>query len=146
LDIFVAVFGQIYTALKESNIPFDYERVNYIYPIEFDARYYAMAKMDIVRQKYYNQDSNFKRAIVNSNIIPLDTNVNQLCEQIFVDYLNLYSVYDGNLEHDNQKVHNYIMASKNEIIKELILRYETMLNIVKANKFKKCRMEDVSEN
>lgn len=133
LDVFIAVFSQIYSKLNENNIPFEYERVNYIYPIEFDARYNAMLHMQELRKNYYKNDKIMKRAIVNSNIIPEDINIKEVSEGTFDKYLYLYDIYDANFENSLDKCHKFLLKNKENIIKELIYRYKTMLDIVKDN-------------
>lgn len=133
IDVFTVIFQRVFYMLNKYNIEFDYERKNYIFPIEFDARYYAMVEMNNVKNLYFSTDNDFKQAIVNSYIVPQEFDPIEVSNQIYNDYLRAYELYKNNLNNDYIHAHDFIIKNKENIIEELIYRYKTMLDIVKDN-------------
>ncbi|MBE5736313.1 MAG: hypothetical protein E7356_03025 [Clostridiales bacterium] len=133
LDFFVVIFDRMYKTLRNNNTCIDYVRDNATFPIEHDARHYAMVTMDNIRKLYFAHDKDFARAIVNSNIIPEDINVDDISKKIFDDYTlisNEYFKTNNDFAHEHQQ----ILAHKNDIINKLISRYNQMLSIVSTNR------------
>lgn len=135
LLIFTEAFDMIHHKLKKNNIAFDYKRNNYIFPVEFDARYEAMIKMNELKNKYYKNDNIFSKYLVASNIVPLDLNIEKTAQEIFETFEYFYDTYKSNFGSDYDKVAEYSMMNKVVIINEMKRRYDEMLSIVNENNF-----------
>ena len=130
---FTVFFDEIYNKLKKSNVQFDYDRENYIFPIEFDARYEAMVSINKVKQ-YFPDDKLFAEHIVKSNLIPEGFNVRETVDKIYNDYERLYKLFEKELSNGFISADQFIKHNKNIITKELERRYCEMLNIVENNR------------
>lgn len=134
LLLFTVLFNTIYSKLLKSNVDFEYERQNHIFPIEFDARYEAMVKLNIIKQKFYSNDTNFAKHIVNSSLLPADFDIDFTCKKIFNDYENLYNLYELHYGKDLYSANLFVINNKTKILQEIKNRYLTMQKIVVDNK------------
>ncbi|MBR1987531.1 MAG: hypothetical protein IKA36_00680 [Clostridia bacterium] len=133
--VFTMLFNTIYEFLVKNKIKFDYKVENYIFPIEFDARYESMTKLNQVKEKYFATDKLFSQYIINSSLLPYNFDKTKTALQIFADYENLYKLYCKNTTTNNyHDIHIFICSVKNIIIDEIIRRYEEMQDIVEKNK------------
>lgn len=124
--IFTTLFNTIYEKLRKANIEFDYTRENYIFPIEFDARYISFKEMTDFKNLYFQDDELFERYLKKSVIIPKDFNILQTVNKIFEDYEKLYNLYIETFGEDFVFVNAYIQNNKTEIKLEFTRRYEEM--------------------
>ena len=124
--IFTTLFNAIYEKLKKANIEFNYTRENYIFPIEFDARYISFKEMTILKNMYFQDDELFERYLRKSIIIPKDFNILQTVNKIFEDYEKLYKLYLETFGEDFVFVNDYIRENKTKIKMEFTRRYEEM--------------------
>lgn len=134
LLLFTVLFNTIYSKLLKSDVCFEYERQNHIFPIEFDARYEAMVKANIIKQKFYPNDVNFAKHIINSSLLPDDFDVDKTCKKIFNDYENLYNLYETHCGKELNCANSFVIKNKKEIMQEIKNRYLTMQKIVIDNK------------
>jgi len=134
LLIFTEAFNMIYHKLKKNNIEFEYKRNNYIFPIEFDARYEAMIKMNKLKNRYYKNDKIFSKYLVYSNIIPEDLDIVKTSEEIFETYEYLFDIYSKEIGRDYNKTNDYLQKNKERIVNIMRNRYKEMLAIVSENK------------
>ncbi len=125
--IFTMTFNSIFNQLKNENVEINYVRKNYIFPIEFDARYTAMHILSQLRDQHFQNDKNFQNCIINSNIIPQDFDIDATSEKIFNDYVMLYERYDELSLCDYSTEHEFIIKNKEIIIKEIKRRYIEMI-------------------
>ena len=131
---FTMLFNKIYEELKRSKVEFLYDRENYMFPIEFDARYEAMASMKKLKQ-YFPNDILFAQYIVRSNIIPENFDIDKAVKQIFADYKDLYSLYCEKISNEFVVANEFVLKNKRKILKELERRYLEILDIKKQNSF-----------
>ena len=124
--IFTTLFNVIYEKLRKANLDFDYTRENYIFPIEFDARYISFKEMTILKNMYFQDDEFFEKYLKKSIIIPKDFKILQTVNKIIDDYDRLYNIYLKTFGEDFVFAHNYIQENKTEIKNELVRRYEEM--------------------
>lgn len=124
--IFTTLFNTIYEKLRKANIEFDYTRENYIFPIEFDARYISFKEMTILKNMYFQDNELFERYLKKSIIIPKDFNILQTVNKIFEDYEKLYKFYLETFGEDFVFVNDYIRENKTKIKMEFTRRYEEM--------------------
>lgn len=132
--IFTMLFNTMYHRLLDNNIQFDYVRENYYFPIEFDARYVALTMIEDLRKEYFINDNLFIQSILNNNILPKNISFKELAEKIYEDFEKIYNVYDINFESNYDTIFSIVNKHKDEIISQLINRYEEM-NII-YNKLK----------
>ncbi len=128
--IFTVCFNTIYEKLKKEKINFDYVRENYIFPIEFDARYTSFESMYKLYKLYFPKNVLLKKYLIKSIIIPKDFNINFNVNKIFDDYETLYNIYLDNFGKNLDLVDDYIKKYKEDIKIELIKRYKEMMKIV----------------
>jgi len=132
--IFTMFFNEIYEYLLKNKVEFDYKRENYIFPIEFDARYEAMIKLNHIKEKYFSLDKSFSKYIVKSSLIPQKFDIEKTANMIFKDFENIYQLYFDNINSNKfKRVYNFIKSYKQTIIKEIVKRYEEMIDIVQRN-------------
>lgn len=124
--IFTTLFNVIYEKLRKANLDFDYTRENYIFPIEFDARYISFKEMTILKNMYFQDDEFFEKYLKKSIIIPKDFKILQTVNKIIDDYDRLYNIYLKTFGEDFVFVNDYIQENKTEIKNELVRRYEEM--------------------
>ena len=124
--IFTTLFNTIYEKLRKANIEFDYTRENYIFPIEFDARYISFKEMTILKNMYFQDNELFERYLKKSIIIPKDFKILQTVNKIIADYDKLYKIHLETLGEDFVFVNDYIQENKAEIKLEFTRRYEEM--------------------
>ena len=129
---FTIFFGELCKKLKKNNVQFVYDRENYIFPIEFDARYEAMININRVKQ-YFPDDKLFAEHIVKSNLIPESFNIRETVNEIYNDYEKLYDLFEKNITNNFAHVNKFLKKHKHIIINELERRYIEMLDIVKQN-------------
>ena len=127
--IFTTLFNTIYEKLRKANMEFDYTRENYIFPIEFDARYISFKEMTDLKNLYFQDDELFERYLKKSIIIPKDFNILQTVNKIIEDYENLYKLYLETFGENFVFVNEFIQENKTEIKLEFIRRYEEMTKI-----------------
>lgn len=132
--IFTMLFNTMYHRLLDNNIQFDYVRENYYFPIEFDARYVALTMIEDLRKEYFINDNLFIQSILNNNILPKNISFKELAEKIYEDFEKIYNVYDINFESNYDTIFSIVNKHKDEIISQLVNRYEEM-NII-YNKLK----------
>lgn len=128
--IFTVFFNTIYEKLKKEKIKFDYVRENYIFPIEFDARYISFKNMYKLYKLYFQKNVLFEKYLTKSIIIPKDFNINFNVNKIFDDYEKLYNLYLDNFGKNFILVNDYIQLYKEDIKIEFIKRYKEMMKIV----------------
>ena len=126
--IFTTLFNTIYEKLRKANIEFDYTRENYIFPIEFDARYISFKMMNELKDLYFQDDELLEKYLNKSIIIPKDFNILQIVNKIIEDYDRLYKIYLQTFGEEFIFVNNYIQENKTEIKLEFTQRYEEMTN------------------
>ena len=127
--IFTMTFQSVYNQLKNNNIENDYVRENYIFPIEFDARYTTMHILYELYKKHFNGDKIFYRSIVNSNIIPDNFDIESTVDKMFDDYLMVYEKFQAISPEMHKSEHDFICSNKHTIVQELKRRYSEMLSI-----------------
>ncbi len=130
---FTVLFNEIYGGLKKNKIEFIYDRENYIFPIEFDARYEAMVNINKVKQ-YFPDDKLFAEHIINSNLIPENFDISLTVIQMFEDYERLYRLYNDKISNNYASANAFINKHKQAISDEFKRRYVEMNNIENANK------------
>jgi len=140
--IFTMFFNKIYELLKNDKKKFTYTRENYIFPIEFDARYEAMINLSNIKQMYFPKDKNFSQYIINSYIIPEGLNFEDVSKLIFSDYKRLFELHKEKANIQFKEIHKYLLKNQNIIIEELERRYLEMYMIVKLNKTEKSKNEE----
>ena len=126
--IFTTLFNTLYEKLRKANIEFDYTRENYIFPIEFDARYMSFKEMTDLKNLYFQNDELLEKYLNKSIIIPKDFNILQIVNKIIEDYDRLYKIYLQTFGEEFIFVNNYIQENKTEIKLEFTQRYEEMTN------------------
>ena len=126
--IFTTLFNTIYEKLRKANIEFDYTRENYIFPIEFDARYISFKMMNELKDLYFQDDELLEKYLNKSIIIPKDFNILQIVNKIIEDYDRLYKIYLQTFGEEFIFVNDYIQENKTEIKLEFTQRYEEMTN------------------
>lgn len=127
--IFTMLFNNIHRSLLENNIQFDYVRENYSFPIEFDARYVALIMVENLRQKYFMNDKYFIKSILNNDILPQNVSFKELAEKIYEDFENIYNIYNINFESNYDAIISIVNKHKDEILSQLVNRYEEMNKI-----------------
>ena len=127
--IFTTLFNTIYNKLLENNIQFHYIRENHCFPIEFDARYVALIMTECLRKKYFINDKLFIKSILHNDIIPKNVSFKELSKKIYSDFESLYKIYCLNFGTNYNKMFFIVNQHKNEIISQLIDRYEEMNKI-----------------
>ena len=80
------------------------------------------------------KDNLFIQSILNNNILPKNISFKELAEKIYEDFEKIYNVYDINFESNYDTIFSIVNKHKDEIISQLINRYEEM-NII-YNKLK----------
>ena len=133
--IFTVFFNTIYEKLKKEKIKFNYVRENYVFPIEFDARYTSFENMYKLYKLYFPKNVLLKKYLTKSIIIPKDFDINFNVNKIFDDYETLYNIYLDNFGKNLVLVDDYIQKYKEDIKIEFIKRYKEMIKII-AFKFK----------
>lgn len=130
LLIFTMFFNYLYEILrKNKNIDLNYTRENYIFPIEFDARYESFKLLNEIKTLYFENDIIFNKYIILSNIIPENFDIEKTSQQIFKDYENVYKLYIKNYSQDYKALNEFLIKNKNEIINCFIERYNEFKNI-----------------
>lgn len=127
--IFTITFNTLYEKLQKAGIKFKYTRENYIFPIEFDARYVSFCEMLKISKLLSPNKQDILCYLKNSNIAPSEFDAKRVSEKIFNDYLRLERKCANNNIFNNASLHSYIVKNKNVIIKEFIYRYSHMNNI-----------------
>lgn len=127
--IFTITFFALYEKLQKAGIKFKYTRENYIFPIEFDARYVSFCEMLKISKLLSPNKQDILCYLKNSNIAPSEFDAKRVSEKIFNDYLRLERKCANNNIFNNASLHSYIVKNKNAIIKEFIYRYNHMNNI-----------------
>ena len=127
--IFTILFNTIYKKLSQKGVELNYNRENHTFPIEFDARYESMKQLAQIKEKYFLDDVNFSKFLINSNIIPKNFNSQQSSNQIFDDYQRFYNLYTENFGFEYQNVHEYIMENRQIIVNNMTQRYDKMQKI-----------------
>lgn len=127
--IFTITFFALYEKLQKAGIKFKYTRENYIFPIEFDARYVSFCEMLKISKLLSPNKQDILCYLKNSNIAPSEFDAKRVSEKIFNDYLRLERKCANNNIFNNASLHSYIVKNKNVIIKEFIYRYNHMNNI-----------------
>ena len=126
--IFTTLFNTLYEKLRKANIEFDYTRENYIFPIEFDARYISFKEMTDLKNLYFQNDELLEKYLNKSIIIPKDFKILQIVNKINEDYDRLYKIYLQTFGEEFIFVNDYIQENKTEIKLEFTQRYEEMAN------------------
>lgn len=124
--IFTALFNTIYEKLRKANIELDYTRENYIFPIEFDARYISFKQLSELKDLYFQDDEIFEKYLKKSIIIPETFNVHHTVNKIIEDYDKLYEIYLQTFGEEFVFANDYIQENKTTIKQEFTQRYEEM--------------------
>ncbi len=125
--IFTTLFNTIYEKLRKTGIQFDYTRENYIFPIEFDARFVSFKELSKLKKLYFQKDEIYEKYLKKTNLIPKDFNILQTVNKIFEDYERVYKTYLEVVGDEYVFVNEYIQKNKIEIKKELAKRYGEMI-------------------
>lgn len=134
--IFTMLFNTMYRRLLDNNIQSDYVRENYYFPIEIDARYVALIMINNLRRQYFTNDKLFIKSILNNDILPKNVSFRELAEKIYVDFENIYKIYNINFESNYDTIFSIVNKHKDQIISQLVNRYEEMNKIYNALKIK----------
>lgn len=124
--IFTTLFNTIYEKLRKANIEFGYIRENYIFPIEFDARYTSFKELFELKNLYFQDDELFKKYLKKSIIIPKDFNIQSTVSNIIEDFEKLYTLYIKLNDNDYHSAYQFLMYNINEIKNELEKRFREM--------------------
>ncbi len=127
LLIFTTLFNTIYEKLRKTGIQFDYTRENYIFPIEFDARFVSFKELSKLKKLYFQKDEIFEKYLKKTNIIPKDINILQIVNKIFEDYERVYKIYLETIGEEYVFINEYIQRNRIEIKKEFAKRYYEMI-------------------
>ncbi len=124
---FTKVCNKIFKEIKNSNIEYERNPDNHIFPIELDARYIALKLLTELRNKYFTDDEMFKIYLAKSIILPNDIDIIISAQLVYKEYERLFNTYQSNISTQFDEINKIINNHKSKIIENIIEIYSFML-------------------